>query len=69
MPTHHGWILVDGRYTINWFDSEQMPHNIIQILGENDSAVTPEDDEDAEMSHGTLLYGSDQSDVDDDDWR
>jgi len=24
----HGWIPVDGKYTIDWFDGEQMPHNI-----------------------------------------
>jgi hypothetical protein len=41
-----------------------VPCNISQILGENDSVITSEDDEDAEMSHGEILYESDESDVD-----
>ena len=33
------------------------------------SARSLEDDGNAEMSNGELLYGSDESNVDDDDWR
>jgi len=68
-PCQHGWILVDGSYAIDWFDGDQMPRHISQILSEKESVIESEDDEDVEMSHGELLYGSDESDVDDDDWR
>ena len=58
-PNQHGRILVDGRYTIDWFDGEQMPRNISQILVEYDSAIASDAEEDAEMSHSEPLYGSD----------
>ena len=53
----------------SWFNGEQMPRNITRSWMKIDSVIVSEDDEDAEMSHGELLYCFDESDVDDDDWR
>lgn len=65
-PNEHGWHVVDGNYNINWFDGEQMPHSITQILGEQGTADTIDDDDEAAV--GAQFFGSDEeSDVDDED--
>ena len=66
--TDGSW-LMEATQSIGLMDGDQMPRYISQILSEKESVIESEDDEDVEMSHGELLYGSHESDVDDDDWR
>ena len=66
-PEGHGWVLIDGRYHIKWFDGEQVPQSICQVLGrDNAAAQYIDEDEDEEIAHGEELYGSDESD---DEWE
>lgn len=54
-PEDHGWDLDDSMYKINWFDGEQLPHNILDILAED----TQDNDEDS----GSYYESSEDSDM------
>ena len=65
-PEGHGWILMDGHYHIKWFDCDQVPRSICQVLGMDTSPRYLEAEEVEEMAHGERLYGSDESE---DEWE
>ena len=31
-PKDHGWLLKDNQYSINWYDGEQLPQSIVNII-------------------------------------
>ena len=33
-PKDHGWLLKDNQYSINWYDGEQLPQSIANIIHE-----------------------------------
>ena len=64
-PIDHGWLLKDNQYVINWYDGEQLPQSIANIIcnednGELNNSMDEEDEE--EVS----LCSSDESDDDPD---
>ena len=34
-PVNNGWALDKGSYIINWYDGDQLPQNLSQLLGNN----------------------------------
>jgi hypothetical protein len=63
-PEGHGWVLIDGSYQIKWFDCNQVPQSICQVLELDITSSYPEEDEVTELAIGERLYGSDESDDD-----
>jgi hypothetical protein len=58
----HGWVIVYWHYQIKWFDREQVPQSICQVLGMSDT--DPDDSDDVEL--GDMMYGSDDNE---DEWE
>ena len=62
-PKDHGWLLKDNQYIINWYDGEQLPQSIANIICKEDNAELNDSmDEEEEVS----LCSSDESDDDPD---
>ena len=61
-PEEHGWLLKDDQYVINWYEGEQLPQSIANIISKEDTGA-PSDDMDEEF----FLCSSDESDDDGDD--
>ena len=60
-PKDHGWLLKDNQYIINWYDGEQLPQSIANIICKEDNAELNDSmDEEEEVS----LCSSDESDDD-----
>ena len=64
-PECHGWVLAENTYFVQWFEGEQLPRDMCQILS-IDSVSEAVEEESEEMTHGELLYGSDESDSEED---
>lgn len=61
-PEDHGWLLQDNYYVINWYDGDQLPESILNII--SDDTDPQVDDADEEMP----LCSSDESDDSDDEY-
>lgn len=55
-PEEHGWLLKDNQYVINWYEGDQLPQTITNIISKEDTDST--DDMDEEY----LPCSSDESD-------
>ena len=44
-PKDHGWILDDGACMISWYNCDELPKNLIDILSNNDDDVNEDEDE------------------------
>ena len=67
-PDDHGWVMHDSSYTIKWFNGDQIPESILQILCVDNPSMNTDDDSsevpDDEMSNAY----SDESDTEDPEW-
>jgi hypothetical protein len=55
-PEESGWILDDGSYKIKWFDGDQLPKSLCEILNlERLQPALSEETEDEEMTYGETL--------------
>ena len=61
-PNGNGWELKDGSYYIKWYDGDQLPHSICDMLLNDEEA--DDDDDDTEV---TNVYDSDDSEESDDE--
>jgi hypothetical protein len=59
-PERWGWIVEDGKYEIAWFEGDQVPHEIGDILMGITSVQQEEEDE--EVTYGERLYRPDLDD-------
>jgi hypothetical protein len=61
-PLENGWQLSDdGSYEFTWYDGDQMPDKVAEILGVDE--ISPADESDEDLTN----YDSDNSDYNDDD--
>ena len=59
-PLQHGWVLEpDDGFQINWFNGDQVPKDIVNIL---DGGSATDDDNDSDHA-----YGTDESDTESED--
>ena len=61
-PKDHGWLLKDNQYNINWYDGEQLPQSIANIVCKEGLNGELHDNMEEEVS----LCSSDESDDDPD---
>ncbi|KAL2091652.1 hypothetical protein ACEWY4_013915 [Coilia grayii] len=61
-PNEHGWFLKDNQYVIHWYDGEQLPQSITNILSKEDTGALTDDTDEEFFS-----YSSDESDDESDD--
>ena len=62
-PDEYGWVLVNGKFCIKWFDGEQVPTSLGEVISQE---ALPSDD----PEEGPLQEDSDdnsESDEEDDD--
>ena len=64
-PELNGWTLTNNSYQIMWYNGDQLPTNILKVL--NSSSVE-DDEEDEDVVVGEMIYGSDESEDDSDNW-
>ena len=50
-PEGHGWILIDVSYQIKWFDCDQVPHSICQVVELDTSPSSPAEEEFTELTN------------------
>ena len=58
-PEDHGWILVDGKYSPNWFEGPMTPASL------DDITAVPETEEDEEVQESESDSSASESDSDD----
>ena len=61
----HGWVLENGKYSINWFQCSQLPPSIVNIISEENVQLVNSDEE--LLMDEAANYSSDEFDSDDDD--
>jgi hypothetical protein len=60
-PEHCGWEKAEDGYKLKWYDCEQLPKEMLDIL-QKETTVSPPADEDEDVTYGEYLYGADDSD-------
>ena len=61
----HGWVVENGKYSINWFQCSQLPPSIVNIISEENVQLVNSDEE--PLMDEAANYSSDEFDSDDDD--
>ena len=56
IPDEHGWTLEGSVYNMNWYNGEQLPQSVADILFLTDDSVEEDDEDDIDYS------SSDESD-------
>ena len=54
-PLHSGWKLIDNKFVIDWYDGQQLPSCLKDILNSNDITLESDDEENND-------FGMDESD-------
>ena len=60
----HGWALVQGKYIINWFDYNQLPESIMDIISNSDLSFAELGVNAPDHTKETASYSSDEIDDD-----
>ena len=58
-PVGNGWVLQDGAYAIKWYDGDQVPNNLSQLLEDNIQNTDDADDDTLEYNPENDEPGSD----------
>ena len=68
-PEGNGWLHINRNYQIKWFERDQVLQSVCNVLNRERSINLTEDDMNVQMLYGETLYGSDESDNEEDrDW-
>ena len=67
-PDGQGWIIIENTYHVKWFDCDQVPQSICQVLGMDTSSSYMEQDE-IEDQEDTHDHAANDSDDSTDDWE
>ena len=59
----HGWSPENGTYKIKWYDGDQLPQNVLEILNDGNTSTSEESDIDK-----AAYDSSDESDYEDDEY-
>ena len=59
----HGWSLENGTYKIKWYDGDQLPQGVLEILNDGNTSTSEEADIDQ-----AAYDSSDESDYEDDEY-
>ena len=57
-PENHGWLLNEGKFSLNWFEGEMSPASLEDIV------VTEIEEDEEEVHHESASDDSDEADFD-----